>query len=203
MNSLERIFATLGGQPVDHLAFLPITMQFAGDLIGAKYRDYVTDYRVLVEAQLRLAEEFEADLVSVISDPGRESADCGAAVIMPEDSPPSVDAMNALLAEKADLLKLNPPKPEDGPRMTDRIAAVEAFHAQVGGEKFIEGWVEGPCALGADLRGLHNLMMDFYEDPGFIHDLFAQCVEIALSFARAQKAAGANWMGVGDAAAHS
>ena len=72
--------------------------------------------------------------------------------------------MNALLADKVALAKLAPPNPEDGRRMGDRIAGIQAFRDQVGGEKLIEGWVEGPCALGADLRGLHNLMMDFYED---------------------------------------
>ena len=70
MNSLERVLATLDGKPVDHLAFLPITMQYACDLLGAKYKEYVTDYRVLVKAQLAVVDAFDADLVSVISDPG-------------------------------------------------------------------------------------------------------------------------------------
>jgi hypothetical protein len=35
---------------------------------------------VLVEAQLRTAEEFGFDYVNTMSDPAREAADCGAAV---------------------------------------------------------------------------------------------------------------------------
>jgi hypothetical protein len=50
---------------------MPITMQFACD---AKYRDYETHYRVLVERQMRVAEEFDFDYVDTISDPAREAS---------------------------------------------------------------------------------------------------------------------------------
>ena len=73
MNSRERVLAMIAGRPVDHLPNMPITMMFAGDQTGAKYRDYATDYRVLIEAQIRTAETFGFDYVSVISDPGCEA----------------------------------------------------------------------------------------------------------------------------------
>jgi len=44
-------------------------------------------------------------------------------------------------------------------------------------------------------------MMDFYDDPDFVHDLFAFNVEMALTFAKAQIQAGVDIIGVGDAAA--
>ena len=88
MTSRERVFAGFQGQAAGPLALMPITMQFAADRIGRKYYDYVTDYRVLVEGQLRVAEEFGFDHVGCISDPTREAADCGAAIIFHEDSPP-------------------------------------------------------------------------------------------------------------------
>ena len=67
MNGRERVLAMLAGKPVDRLPLMPITMMFAGDQIGAKYREYATDYRVMVEGQLRTAERFELDYVSGIS----------------------------------------------------------------------------------------------------------------------------------------
>ena len=75
------------------------------------------------------------------------------------------------------------------------------FRERVGREKLIEGWIEGPIAEAADLRGLNNLMMDFYDDPAFVNDLFEFTLQLGLSFAEAQVAAGAELMGVGDAAA--
>ena len=68
-------------------------------------------------------------------------------------------------------------------------------------EKLIEGWIEGPIAEGADLRGINTLMTDFFDDPVFVTDLFEFVLELELTFARAQVAAGAELIGVGDAAA--
>ena len=69
------------------------------------------------------------------------------------------------------------------------------------GERLVEGWVEGPCAMGADLRGINTLMTDFADDPEFVRDLFDFAVHMELEFARAQIEAGAGLIGVGDAAA--
>jgi MtaA/CmuA family methyltransferase len=44
-------------------------------------------------------------------------------------------------------------------------------------------------------------MLDFYDDPGFVRDLFGFVVEMELRFARAQIEAGVDIIGVGDAAA--
>lgn len=191
----------LRGEPVDRTPFMPITMMFAADRIGAKYGRYVADYRVLVEAQLRTAEEFDMDHVSCISDPMREVADCGGAVQYFEDQPPSMDEGNALLADKRALARLKVPDPLGGGRMHDRVKAAGLFRQRVGEEKIVEGWIEGPCAEGADLRGINTLMLDFYDDPAFVRDLFEFAVQMELRFAMAQKEAGVDIMGVGDAAA--
>ena len=201
MNSHERVLAMMDGRPVDHLPCMPITMMFAADQIAVKYRDYALDYRVLVEAQIRTAEEFAFDYVSVISDPAREAADCGAAVHYFEDQPPAIDETHARLADKTALAGLRMPDPLGGGRMYDRVRAAALFKERVGREKLIEGWIEGPCAEAADLRGINTLMLDFYDDPRFVRDLFEFIVQMELRFARAQVDAGVDVMGVGDAAA--
>lgn len=201
MNSRELILAHLAGQPVERLPLMPITMQFACDLIGARYRDYGTDYRVLAEGQLRVAEQFGFDYVNTMSDPAREAADCGAAVEYFENSPAAMHEDRALLADKAKLVGLKIPDPLGGGRMHNGVKAVALLKERVRGEKLVEGWIEGPCAEAADLRGLNPLMLDFHDDPQFVRDLFAFAVELGLRFARAQVGAGAEIIGVGDAAA--
>jgi MtaA/CmuA family methyltransferase len=201
VNSRERVLAMIEGRPVDCLPNMPITMMFAADVAGVKYRDYAADYRVLVAAQLRTAEEFGFDYVSVISDPAREAADCGAVIKYFDHQPPAIDETQARLADKASLATLKIPDPLAGGRMTDRVRAAALFKERVGGEKLIEGWIEGPCAEAADLRGINTLMTDFYDDPSFIRDLFEFILEMELRFARAQTEAGADLIGVGDAAA--
>jgi MtaA/CmuA family methyltransferase len=180
---------------------MPITMMFATDQIGVKYGDYAGDYRILAEAQIRTAEAFDLDFVSVISDPAREAADCGATIKYFPDQPPAVDEMHARLAEKCALASMKVPDPLGGGRMHDRVQGVALLKQRVRDDKLIEGWIEGPCAEAADLRGINTLMMDFYDDPAFVRDLFEFIVEMELRFARAQVEAGIDLMGVGDAAA--
>ncbi len=201
MTGRERILAHLAGRPVDRLPLMPITMQFACDQIGARYRDYCTDHRVLVEGQLRTAEKFDFDYVNTMSDPAREAADCGAAVQFFENQPVAIIEEQALLADKTNLVRLKIPDPLGGGRMHNGIKALALFKERLRGAKLIEGWIEGPCAEAADLRGINTLMLDFFDDPQFVRDLFEFVVEMELRFARAQVEAGADAIGIGDAAA--
>ncbi|MDP2999526.1 MAG: uroporphyrinogen decarboxylase family protein [Bryobacterales bacterium] len=201
MTGPERVFAMLDHRPVDRLPLMPITMMFAADQIGVKYGAYARDHRVLVEAQIHTARKFGFDYVSAISDPAREAADLGATIEYYEDQPPAIIEDKALLADKATLGKLDYPDPLGGGRLHDRVKAIALFKQRVGAELLIEGWVEGPCAQAADLRGINTLMLDFHDDPGFVEELMGFVIEMELRSARAQIDAGADLIGIGDAAA--
>ena len=201
MTGRERILATIAGGEPDRLALMPITMMFAASQIGVPYRDYATDHRVLAEAQVRTAETFGFDYVYTISDPAREATDLGAAIEWFPDQPPAIIESRALLADKTTLAGLKAPDALGGGRMHDRVQGVALLRERAGRDLLIEGWVEGPCAMAADLRGINTLMLDFYDDPGFVRDLFEFSVAMALDFARPQVEAGADFIGVGDAAA--
>ncbi len=201
MTSRERVLAAIDGRPTDHLAAMPITMMFAADVAGAPYRSYATDFRVLAEGQMRTAEQFGFDYVSAISDPAREASDLGATIEWFDDQPPAIVESRALLGDKADLLRLRIPDPCAGRRMSDRVHAIALLAARAGEDRIVEGWVEGPCAMAADLRGLNALMLDFFDDPQFVDDLFEFVVAMELRFAEAQVKAGASLIGIGDAAA--
>ncbi|HXU75492.1 MAG TPA: uroporphyrinogen decarboxylase family protein [Methylomirabilota bacterium] len=201
MTGRQRILAHLEGHPVDQLPLLPITMQFACDHVHARYRDYCTDYRVLAEGQIRTAECFGFDYVNTMSDPAREAADCGAVVQYFDNQPAAIVEDQALLADKTKLARLKLPDPLGGGRMLNGIHALALLKENAGSEKWIEGWIEGPCAEAADLRGINNLMLDFFDDPPFVRDLFEFVLDLELRFARAQVEAGADAIGIGDAAA--
>ena len=186
--------------PVDRIPFMPITMMFAADRIGVKYGQYVRDYRLLVEAQLHTAERFDIDQVSCISDPAREAADLGAEVRFFDDQPPAFDESQALLVDKKTLAGLKIPDPLGGGRMHDRVKAAALLKERIGGDRIVEGWIEGPCGQAANLRGINRLMLDFIDDPAFVQDLLDFVVEMELRFARAQAEAGVELMGVGDPA---
>jgi len=201
MNCRQRVLDHLAGRPVDRLPVMPVTMMFACAQIGASYLDYCTDYRVMVEGQIRTAALFGFDYVNTMSDPAREAADCGAKVEFFEDQPVAIVESEALLADKSRLHRLRQPDPLGGGRMHNGIEALALYKERVGTGKIIEGWVEGPVAEAADLRGINALMTDFIDDPQFVRDLFEFVLAMELRFAREQVAAGADIVGIGDAAA--
>ncbi|MCP4782668.1 MAG: hypothetical protein GY903_27145 [Fuerstiella sp.] len=201
MNGRERVLAILNGEEVDRLPLMPVVMMFCADQIGVRYGEYVKDFRVLAEAQIHTAEQFDFDIVCNMSDPAREACDCGAHVEFYDDQPAAIIESDALLTDKAKLAELDVPDPLGGGRMHAAVKSLELMKARVGHEKAIMGWVEGPCAEGADLRGINTLMLDFYDDPAFIHELFDFTLRMALPYAQAQVDAGADIIGVGDAAA--
>ncbi len=201
MNGRERVLAFLKGESVDRLPLMPVVMMFCADQIGVKYGEYVQDYRVLAEAQIQTAERFGFDIVSNMSDPAREAFDCGAHIEFFDDQPAAIVESDALLADKASLVGLQMPDPLSGGRMHAAVNALSLMKERVGNEKVIMGWVEGPCAEAADLRGINTLMFDFYDDPDFVRRLFDFVTELALRYARVQVDAGADIIGVGDAAA--
>lgn len=199
MKPRERYLATLEGNPVDHLARLPILMQFAAEHIGSYYGAFASDYRVLAESNIVCAREFGIDQMNTMSDPYRETQGFGAKIIYGRDMVPRCEKHP--LEDDLDFSKLPRPNPLEAERMRDRIEAVRTYHNRVGGEYSIMGWVEGPAAEAADLRRLDNFFVDLLEDESYIGGLMDLCVDVALEFARPQIAAGADTIGVGDAVA--
>jgi len=199
MNSLQRYLGVLKGERVDFLPRLPILMQFAAEYIGSNYGAFASDYRVLVEANRRCAADFGMDQLSVISDPYRETQGFGAEIIYLTDGVPR--CRRPPLEESKDLDSLPRPDPLNSERMLDRINAVRAFKDQEGSKYSIMGWIEGPAAEAADLRGVTTFLIDLLDDPSFAAQLMDLCVNIGIEFGRAQVEAGADTIGIGDAIA--
>jgi MtaA/CmuA family methyltransferase len=199
MNAYRRTQAVVAGEAIDRLPAMPIFMRWLAPQIGRTYREYCFDHIALVEGQRYLVDTFGIDCVSVISDAWREAADCGAELTVWESEPPA--CRTPLLAEKARLASLHPPDPLAGGRMTDRVAAVRKLHETYAGQVPVMGWIEGPMAEACCLRGISDMMLDLVDDPAFATDLMDFATEMAIAFARAQVEAGADIIGMGDAAA--
>ncbi len=139
--------------------------------------------------------------MSGISDPAVEAAALGARVIYREDAPPAIDDTEPLLVDPARLLSLNAPDPWASPRMSKRIDAV-ALHEK--GMRRREG--RGGLDRRTHRRVLRPARREPDHDgllrrPAFVRDLVAFVFEVELRFARAQVEAGADYIGMGDAAA--
>jgi Uroporphyrinogen-III decarboxylase len=199
MNSIERVANRLTGAPVDRVPNLNILMQFAARYINIPYGRYCTDYRYLVEGNIKCCRDFGIDMVSAISDPFRETAGFGGNVIILKDNVPK--CTDYLIKEYGDIINIKPAEPIKSERMYDRLKAISLYKRECKNEYPILGWVEGAFAEANDLRGMYNLMIDLRKEPRFVKELVDICVEQGILFARAQIKEGAQYIGIGDAAA--
>ena len=199
MTPKQRYHATIRGEPVDRVPVTPIFMAWAAHLIGRTYRDYYLDGDVLVEAQLAAARLLGTDQVSVISDPWCEASAFGMEFDYPEQGVGI--PRGYLLNDPADIAKLRTCHIDASPRMRQRVESVRNLAAAVGATHSVLGWVEGPLAEYADLRGVETTMLDLATDPGMYLEAAEVLIATAIDFATAQVEAGADVIGVGDAAA--
>jgi MtaA/CmuA family methyltransferase len=180
-----------------------MVMMFAARHAGIPYIDYTRDGRKLAEAQLKVVRDFGVECVLMCSDPAREVIDIAGedSVKWFEDQGPAIREERAALLDKARLNQFTVPDPHREGRMLDRIRSIEICLEELSGETSIVGWVEGPLALAQELRGLNRIMTDVVDDPSFVRDLMDFTSEVAIVYATAQIEAGADTIGMSDAAA--
>lgn len=203
MTPLERVRNTIAGLKVDHLAAQPMLMMFSARHAGIRYIDYTRDGMKMAAAQLKLLEDFPVDCILTCSDPAREVIDIdgeGSVDWFP-DQGPAINESRAALTDISRLKKFKIPDPLGGGRMHDRVKAIEFMRQRAGSGVSIVGWVEGPLALAAELRGLNNIMTDFIDNPSFVRDLLAFTADVAIRYAPAQIESGADTIAMSDAAA--
>ena len=199
MTPKERIYAIIKGESYDRPAVTPIFMAWSAHYINHSYRDYYLDGDCLVEAQLAVTKAFNIDQISAISDPWREASAYGMEFEYPENGVGK--PAGALIKTPDDVSLVKPLDIENAERTRQRIESVRKMAAEVGQTHSVLGWVEGPLAEYGDLRGVEAALMDLIDKP----DLFIKAGRIIIrneiAFALAQVNAGADMIGIGDAAA--
>lgn len=199
MNARERAHAAMALQPVNRVSVMPLVMRFAARLAGVPYDVYLQDPKLLAQCQLDCQRRFGYDYVTVCSDGYREAEACGAVLSFPADSTPAIE--RHAIESPDELRSKVVPDPETSARMKDRLESIRIFKETVADELSIIGWVEGPFASAAAMMGLEPLLINMQLDEGFVRDVLEYALAVGIRFAQAQVAAGADFIGVGDAAA--
>jgi MtaA/CmuA family methyltransferase len=197
MTGLSRTLAFLKNETVDRPPFHPIIMRWAAKYADVKYREFCLDYRKKCDAMIRCASDFDADWVAVISDPWVEASAFGVQIEYPEDDLPK-DVSGHLSDLKA-AAKLKPFRTSEHMRTVNRVNEIREFKRRIGDQYFIVGWVEGPVAEYADLRGVTLAAMDFLDDPDSVSKAMDVITSCAIDFITQQVDAGAHCIGIGDA----
>jgi MtaA/CmuA family methyltransferase len=203
MDGLDLVRGLSSPAPTDRLPVQPLIMQLAARHAGVRYNDYVTDARALAEAQLAMADDYGIDCVMTCSDPARELIDIAGDDDSVEwaDSGPAIVESRAVLLDKSRLGGLRVPDPMAPGRMRERVESIEIMRQTGGPGASVVGWVEGPLALAAEMRGLSALMLDTYQDPGFLDELLDFTSSVAMAYWKPQVESGADTIGMSDAAA--
>jgi len=177
--------------------FHPILMHRAARHAGFTYGQFASDYRALVESNLRCREDFGMDAVGLISDPYRETSAFGAKITFPDEAVPR--CMEILVSSIEDIKRLKNPDVFKAERTLDRIRGGEALRKALGPSVPIIGWIEGPLAQSCDLAGVNEVLLKIFMEPDFVKKLIDKSMITARDFARAQVEAGCDIIGVGDA----
>jgi MtaA/CmuA family methyltransferase len=172
-------------------------MHFAARFNNTTYGRFAADHRVLVESNIRAMEHFDTDMVSLISDPYRETSAFGASIEFIDEGVPR--CLGHVIRTIGDLDGLPDPDVYKCERTLDRIKGAEYFQKLLRGTVPVSGWVEGPLAEACDLAGVDNMLMWSMTEPDFTNRLLDKCLATAKSFAKAQAEAGCDLIGVGDA----
>lgn len=199
MNSYERMMGRIRGEKVDRVPNMNIVMMYAAKEIGLPYGRVVRDGRLMAQSMIRCYERYGIDCLDAISDSVREIEDMGAEVIVPETGVPYLK--QAFITGPEDLHKLRLIDPEKGRAMADRIETVRLMKDYAKGEVPVVGWVEGAFAAACNTMGVQQFLYMMIEDPDAARELLSFCYEQETAFALAQVRAGADIVGVGDAAA--
>ncbi len=199
MTPKERIYSILRSEPYDRPAVIPIFMAWSANFIGHTYRDYYLDGDVLVKAQLAVTRAFNLDQISAISDPWREASAYGMEFDYPAEGVGK--PKDVLIKTYDDIVKVKPLDIENADRPKQRIESVRKMADEVGQTHSVLGWVEGPMAEYADLRGVEKTFLDLVDRPEMFIKAGEVIIQNAIAFAVAQVKAGADMIGIGDAAA--
>ena len=197
MTGLERTINYIEHKKTDRPPLHPILMLWAAKYAHIPYSDFVLKAEKKAEGMIKCADDFDLDWCTVMSDPYCEAEGFGLPVVYPyNDLPKHTDY---LIKEIKDFEKLTPLNPYENRRLINRINEIKELSKKVGDKYFIVGWAEGSLAEYADLRGLAEMCIDFYDWEDEMNKALDIILETSIKEAEAEIDAGAHCIGIGDA----
>ncbi|MCC7483125.1 MAG: uroporphyrinogen decarboxylase family protein [Hyphomicrobiales bacterium] len=200
MSSRERVLAAARKQEPDRVPVVPMIRESAIKQSGLVFSDCYRDPDNYVEAQMRCLRETGVDGVWDLFGIAALEEAAGSELAVPEDEPPTIT--DPVLKER-DLALIKRIDPVRDGRMPHLIEIVRKLRKAAGPDVAVFAWVSAPFRSACMLRGLSNLFMDMYDDPGFVSDLVDHCVGPSVELALALAEAGADVIEIGNASASS
>jgi uroporphyrinogen decarboxylase len=198
MTGRERIEAVLASGIPDRVPVFPNIHFGTARFGGYTIKEFATDAKKNAASLLGAWREFGYDGVQVGSDVTIEGEAVGSRVGYPPDNIPAV--VEPFLAEPR-IGRLKMPDPYRDGRMPVLLESTRTAVKEAGEKAFIVSTVMGPMNLAGQIRGVENLMLDFYDRPEFVGELLDFAVEVGSAYGKAQVEAGAHGILIGEALA--
>ncbi|MDR1541242.1 MAG: uroporphyrinogen decarboxylase family protein [Clostridiales bacterium] len=201
MNSLQRVRAVLNGESPDRLPVIPQSFLFATQTEGYKIGQINRNPRLMAQCHKNCWEKFGYDGCIIDVDDAALAEACGAKVIYRTDSVAVVKDSEPVLKDLREIDNLTLPDPQKDGRLPEWLETTRRVAEDIGGEAFIIGRADqGPFNLLCLLRGATQFMEDLLtEDVDVICRALAWTTDAHIRFAKAQYAAGAHAVSMGDA----
>jgi uroporphyrinogen decarboxylase len=193
MNSLERVLATLAGEPVDHRAYTLMLSLYGARLTGASLLEYYTDPEAYAAGQGAVREAFEPDLLFGPFALATMGAVFGGTLRHHPRQAPTLAVPPYATAEEA--LARWRPEPEAHPGLRYFSESTRLLAQRYAGEVPVVGVLLSPVDLPIMLLGVEGWMETLLDEPDAARALLASCSAFCQAWGRQLLACGATVLG--------
>jgi MtaA/CmuA family methyltransferase len=176
----DRVVAAYKRSFADRVPVYPIVASFAGTLDGLSIEEYCTDVPRAITAMLNYYERYQPDVVLAYNDLAKEAEAFGCRVKYSDYVVPSIDT-HVLAEDKGALARIAMPDPYSTARLPGFLEQCEAL-VKAKLPTATGAVAVGPWTIAMLMRNPEAMLLDTFEDPGFIHDLMRVTTDFCKSW---------------------
>jgi uroporphyrinogen decarboxylase len=165
----DRVVAAYKRSFADRVPVYPIVASFAGTLDGLSIEEFCTDSQKALKATLNYYERYQPDVVLAYNDLAKEAEATGCGVKYSDYVVPSI-ATHVLQEDKGKLARIEIPDPAKDGRLPAFLEVCEGLVAAKL-PTAVGAVAVGPWTIAMLMRNPEVMLLDTFEDPGFIHEL--------------------------------
>lgn len=165
----DRVVAAYKRSYADSVPAYPIIASYAGIQEGYSIREYCSDAKKAIKAQVNIYEKHRHDVVLAYTDLAKEAEAAGCSVQWSDTIVPSI-SQHVLGEDKGRLARMNIPDPKRAGRLPMFLELCEGLMA-ARLPTAVGAVVTGPWTVAMLLRGPEALLLDTVDDPAFVRDL--------------------------------
>lgn len=189
MNSMERVMTAISYKEPDRVPIFQLLSTYGAKELGIPIRNYFSNPKYVVEAQLRMREKYSNDCIYTFFYAPIEIEAFGAEVVFIEDGPPISGEPFIKSIDQIKNIKI--PEIKESIQLRSVLQATESLKKNVGEEVPIIGVVMSPFSLPVMQMGFEKYLELLYFRKGEFNQLMKINEEFCVAWANAQLEAGA------------